>query len=44
MGSLLKLLIFLVVMGFIALVVYAYIGDLTPERSDVSQPVTLDVD
>ncbi|SLN10622.1 hypothetical protein PSA7680_00049 [Pseudoruegeria aquimaris] len=44
MGRLLKLLAFLLVVGFVLLVGFAYLGDLTPEQSDVSTPVTLDVD
>lgn len=44
MVRLLKLLLVLVVLGFIALVGYAYLGDLSPERQDVSEPVILNVD
>jgi len=42
MGRLLKLLVLLLILGFIALVAYAYLGDLTPEIKEVNQPVTLD--
>ena len=41
MGRLLKLLFFLVLVGVLALVGYAYLGDLSPEQSDVTQPVEL---
>lgn len=44
MGRLFKLVFILVVLGFIGLVGYAYLGDLSPVRSDVKQPVTLNVD
>jgi hypothetical protein len=42
MGRLLKLLFFLVLLGVIALVGFAYLGDLSPEQSDVVEPVELD--
>ena len=41
MGRLLKLLLFLIVIGAIGLVGYAYLGDLSPEQTDVSEPVEL---
>lgn len=44
MLRLLKLLIILLVLGFIGLIGYAYLGDLTPDSAEVSEPVTLDVD
>jgi len=44
MGRLLKFLILLLVLGFIGLVGYAYLGDLSPEIKEVNQPVTLDVE
>ncbi len=44
MGRLLKLFIFLLILGFAALVGYAYLGDLTPETEQVTQPVTLNFD
>lgn len=37
-----KLLVFLAVVGFVALVGYAYLGDLSPTQTDISEPVTLD--
>ncbi len=42
MGRLLKLLVFLLLLGFIALTGYAYLGDLSPDIKEVNQPVTLD--
>lgn len=42
MGRALKVLFFLVVVGFLGLVGYAYLGDLSPEQTDVTEPVTLD--
>lgn len=42
MFRLLKLLFVLVVMIGAAVVGYAYLGDLSPEQSEVSEPVTLD--
>lgn len=44
MGRLFKVLLVLLVLGFLALTGYAYLGDLSPERTEVRQPVTLDVD
>ncbi len=44
MGRLLKALVFLVLLGFMALTGYAYLGDLSPVVTEVSQPVTLDVE
>jgi len=43
MGRLLKTLVFLGLLGFIALTGYAYLGDLSPNVTKVSQPVTLPV-
>ncbi|WP_164870772.1 hypothetical protein [Mesobaculum littorinae] len=42
MLRILKLLVFLLVIGFVALVGYAYLGNLAPEKTDVSEEVTLD--
>lgn len=39
-----KAILMLLLLGVIGLVGFAYFGDLTPESSDVSQPVTIDVD
>ena len=42
MFRLLKVLFFLLIIGFVALVGYAYLGDLSPQQTETSQPVTLD--
>mgnify|MGYP006969346061 CR=1 FL=1 len=42
MLRLLKFLFVLTVMLVVAVVGYAYIGDLSPEQEDVSEPVMLD--
>ncbi len=44
MGKLFKLILFLVVVGFVALVGFAYFGDLRPDQSELKAPVTLNVD
>lgn len=44
MVRLLKLLVFLVVMGFVGLVGFAYLGDLDPAQTEVKESLTLDVD
>ena len=44
MGRFWKAILMLLVLGLIGLVGFAYFGDLTPETSDVSEPVTLGVD
>jgi len=44
MVRLFKLILVLAVLGFVALVGYAYLGDLSPTSEDVSEPVTLDAD
>ena len=44
MLRLLKLVLFLLVIGFIGLVGFAYLGDLTPSRTDRVVPVTLDAE
>jgi hypothetical protein len=44
MGRLIKLLVFLIVMGFLGLVGFAYLGDLAPEQHETTTPVTLDVE
>lgn len=43
MLRILKLLLFLAVLGFAGLAGYAYLGDMTPERIEVRTPVELDV-
>lgn len=42
MGRLLKFLFFVILIGAIGLVGYAYLGDLSPEQKDISTPVELD--
>ncbi|MEM6941735.1 MAG: hypothetical protein AAF509_16595 [Pseudomonadota bacterium] len=47
MGKLIKLLIYLIVLGFIALVGYAYVGpffgaDFAPAQVEMREPVTLE--
>ena len=44
MGRLLKLLFILILLAVIALIGYAYLGDLRPEQETREEPVTLDVD
>ena len=44
MGRLLKFLVFLIVIGALGLVGYAYLGDLSPDQSEISQPVELNAD
>ncbi len=41
MGRLIKLVGLLVVLGFVGLVGYAYLADMTPVRQQVKQPVVL---
>ena len=42
MLRLLRILFILAVLAGTAVVGYAYLGDLSPEQTDVSEPVTLD--
>jgi hypothetical protein len=44
MARLIKAILAFLLFGFIGLVGYAYLGDLTPVQAPVSQPVTLNVD
>lgn len=44
MARLLKAILAFLVFGFIGLVGYAYLGDMTPVQVPVTQPVTLNVD
>jgi hypothetical protein len=44
MGKLVMLVLMLLVVGFAALVGYAYFGDYAPPQTTVTQPVTLDAD
>ena len=43
-GRIFKVLLFLLVLGFIGLTGYAYLGDLSPEQTDTRESVTLNVD
>lgn len=40
----LKLLLFLIVSGFVVLVGYGYFGDLSPDQTELREPVILNVD
>jgi hypothetical protein len=42
MGRLVKTMLVLVVLGLIGLSGYAYLGDLSPTQSTITQPVSLD--
>ncbi len=42
MWRIVKFLLILVVLGALGLVGYAYLGDLSPDQTDVSTPVELD--
>ena len=44
MGRLIKLVVLLVVAGFLGLTGYAYLADLSPEPQEVKVPVTLNAD
>lgn len=44
MWRLIKLLFWLAVLGFIGLVGYSYVADMTPASQEVRQPVTLHAD
>lgn len=44
MGRIIKALLVLAIVGFLGLVGYAYLGDMTPPETPVTQPVTLNVD
>lgn len=44
MGRIFKLLLFLLVLGAVSLAGYAYLGDLSPDQSEMRESVTLDVD
>jgi hypothetical protein len=41
---LLKVLAVLLVLGAVGLLGYAYLGDLSPDQTDVSEPVNLNAD
>lgn len=44
MGRIVKALVLLVIVGFIGLTAYAYLGDLSPEQTPVTKPVVLNAD
>lgn len=44
MWRIIKALVLLVILGFIGLTVYAYLGDLSPVQGEVTKPVVLDAD
>jgi hypothetical protein len=44
MGRIIKALLLLVILGFLALIAYAYLGDLTPVQGEVKKPVVLNAD
>jgi hypothetical protein len=44
MGRIVKALVVLVIFGFIGLTGYAYLADLSPDRTEVSKPVVLNAD
>ena len=44
MLRLLKFLAFLLIIGFIGLAGFAYLGDLSPEVDQLSQPIQLELD
>lgn len=43
MGRLVKLVVFLAVIAFLGLTGYAYLGDLSPDQTQIVKPVTLNV-
>lgn len=44
MGRLIKIIVVLALLGFVGLVIYAYVADLSPERHDVQIPVSIPLD
>lgn len=42
MGRLFKFLLFLILLGILAFIGFAYLGDLSPSQDDVVTPVELD--
>lgn len=43
-GRIFIVLLFLVLLGFVGLTGYAYLGDLSPEQTEQRESITLDVD
>ena len=44
MGRLFRFLLYLVFFAFLGLVVFAFVGDLSPDRAPVETDITIDVD
>jgi hypothetical protein len=44
MGRIIKVLVVLVIFGFIGLTGYAYLANLTPQQGEVRKPVVLNAD
>jgi hypothetical protein len=44
MGRIIKALLLLVILGFVGLTAYAYLGDLSPVQSEVKKPVVLNAE
>ncbi len=44
MVRILKLLFFLILIAIISVIGFAFFGDLTPDRTEVNQPIELNVD
>ena len=44
MGRLFKFLIFLILLGVLGVIGFAYLGDLSPEQDEVSEPVELNAE
>ena len=42
MGRLWKVILFLIVLGILAFIGFAYLGDISPEQGLVQEPVELD--
>jgi hypothetical protein len=43
-GRIFKTLVFLILVGICAVIGFAYLGDLQPDRVEVNQPIELNVD
>ncbi|MFZ1512556.1 MAG: hypothetical protein WAT35_13075 [Tabrizicola sp.] len=44
MGRIIKALVVVVIFGFVGLTVFAYLGDLGPQQTEVKKPVVLNAD
>ena len=40
---LLKFLLFLIVLAMVALIIYAYLGDLSPSQTEIQEPLTIEI-